>query len=113
MSEQADTRGRLPCWVEQRVGYGGQVFLHGVVLGFTRGEWPVQAFAADADGGCSMGARWAAGKDGRVLVGPVMIPDDVPVRTATRVPERFDLLPTPAADSPAVRAEAGEEEGGE
>lgn len=86
------TRERLPYWVEQRDGYGGQVFVHGVILGFTRGEWPVQAFAADADGGCSMAARWAAARpEDRVLVGPVAIPDDAPVRNSKRVPERFEL----------------------
>ena len=88
----AGTRSRLPYWVEQSVGYGGQVFLHGVMLGFTKGQWPVQAFAVDEDGGCSMGAYWAAQKPSdRVLVGPVPIPDDVPVRTAQRTPERYEL----------------------
>lgn len=90
--EETGTRDRLPHWIEQRVGYGGQVFIHGVMLGFTRSEWPVQAFAADEDGGCSMGARWAAERpDDRVLVGPVLIPDSAPVRSATRVPPRFEL----------------------
>ena len=91
-AEKAGTRARLPHWVEQRHGYSGSVFLKGVMLGFERAKWPVQAFAVDVDGGCSMGARWVAEKpQDRVLVGPVPIPDDVPVRSAKRVPERFEL----------------------
>lgn len=86
------TRSRLPYWIQQRDGYGGQVFLHGVMLGFTRGQWPVQAFAVDEDGDCSMGVSWAAQQpNDRVLVGPIPIPDDVPVRIARRVPEQFIL----------------------
>jgi hypothetical protein len=86
------TRERLPFWVEQRVGYSGQVFLHGVMLGFARGQWPVQAFAADADGGCSAGAFWAAQKPkDRVLVGPVVIPDDAPVLHSQHKPARYEL----------------------
>lgn len=90
-------RGSLPYWVEQRDGYGGSVFLHGVYLGFTRGQWPVQAFAADADGGCASGARWAAERrDGelyRVLVGPIPIPDDVPVVQGKTHPTTHSLEP--------------------
>lgn len=87
------TRERLPYWIQQKDGYGGEVFLHGVMLGFTRAEWPVQAFAVSADGTCSMGARWAAGKPhDRVLVGPIAIPDDIPVQFAARIPERFELI---------------------
>ena len=86
------TREQLPYWVQQRDGYGGQVFLHGVMLGFTSGQWPIQAFAVDEDGGCSMAARWAAqNPTDRLLVGPISIPDDTPVQTARRVPERFEL----------------------
>lgn len=86
------TRDRLPVWVEKRVGYSGEVFLHGVMLGFTRGEWPVQAFAADADGGCSAGAFWAAQKpQDRVLVGPIQIADDVPVNRSQHKPARYGL----------------------
>jgi hypothetical protein len=92
-TDSMGTRSRLPYWIEQRVGYGGQVFLHGVMLGFTRSAWPVQAFAVDEDGGCSMGARWAAERPAdRILVGPIDIPDDVPVRHGIRRPEKFDLI---------------------
>jgi len=86
------TREELPYWIEQKIGYGGQVFLHGVMLGFTRSQWPVQAFAVDELGECSMGARWAAERPhDRVLVGPIHIPDDAPVRSAMRIPERYEL----------------------
>jgi hypothetical protein len=86
------TRDELPVWVEKREGYSGQVFLHGVMLGFTRGQWPVQAFAADPDGGCTAGAFWAAQKpQDRVLVGPVVIPDDIPVLHSRHTPARYEL----------------------
>ena len=91
-SEGTGTRESLPYWVQQKAGYGGEVFLHGVMLGFTKAEWPIQAFAVDDLGECPVGARWAAEKPhDRVLVGPIPIPDDVPVRSALRVPERFEL----------------------
>jgi hypothetical protein len=87
------TRQKLPYWVQREAGYSGQVFLYGVMLGFTKNQWPVQAFAVDKDGGCSQGAYWAAqSPDDRVLVGPIEIPDDVPVRVAQRIPERIELV---------------------
>lgn len=65
---------------------------HGVYLGFTRGQWPIQAFTADPDD--SMALRWVAeSPDTRVLIGPIGIPDNVPTLIATRIPERFELIP--------------------
>jgi hypothetical protein len=88
------TREDLPYWVEQREGYSGQVFMHGLMLGFVKGQWPVHTFAVDADGGCEQGARWAAeGPGARILVGPIPIPDDASVRYARRIPERIELTP--------------------
>jgi hypothetical protein len=86
------TREQLPYWIVQRDGYDGEVFLHGVVLGFEKSKWPIQAFAVDADGKCPHGAYWAAQQpQDRVLVGPIPIPDDAPVRSARRIPERIEL----------------------
>lgn len=88
------TREQLPYWIVQKDGYGGEVFLHGVMLGFEKGKWPVQAFAVSEDGTCSHGAYWAAQKPTeRVLVGPVPIPDDVPVFTVQHEPARYELKP--------------------
>ena len=64
----------------------------GVYLGFTKGEWPIQAFAADG----SHAAYWAAqDPERRVLVGPIEIPDDAPVLRGRTVPVAHELVPTP------------------
>lgn len=62
---------------------------NGVMLGFTSGEWPIQAFSADG----SHAASWAAQDPGRrILIGPIKVPDDAPVLRGRVIPERPVLV---------------------
>lgn len=62
----------------------------GVYLGFTRGEWPIQAFSTDG----THAAHWAAEDPcNRIIVGPIAIPDDAPVLRGETVPAEQRLIP--------------------
>lgn len=55
----------------------------GIYLGFTRGQWPIAAFSADG----THAAYWAAqDPSNRVVIGPIQIPDDVPVLRGRSIP---------------------------
>lgn len=63
---------------------------NGVYLGFTKGQWPIQAFSADNTHHLS----WAAeDPDNRVLIGPVPIPDDAPTWRGKKIPAAYALAP--------------------
>lgn len=73
--ESADHQDR-PYWLD--------VPEAGVYLGFTRGEWPIQAFAQE-----SQAAYWASeGPDDRRIIGPVPIPDEAPIFKGVKIAER-------------------------